>query len=48
MKRQIYAFITRATLISGATLLGFGTNWKIGLGVFLLSLGQAIVTENAK
>ena len=25
-------------LISGSVLVGYGTNWKVGLGAFLLAL----------
>lgn len=48
MNDKMYEVITRASFIIGATALGFGTNWKVGLGVFLLSIGQAMVTENCK
>ena len=47
MKRNaVYAVLTRTLLMGGGVLLGFGTNWKVGLGVFFLAFAQAIVTES--
>ena len=37
-------------IVAGSVLLGLGTNWKIGLGVFFLTAfnGNVVVLANAK